>query len=102
MNEQGNHLPTVKLHTLDAVKLVNKGLAILDGDNTVLGHLLQPVNCLLPHRNTAIASGTARNYLLHGLGQQVSNLGLAISGDGSDLGDPLGSLNLQQSTTESV
>eukprot|EP00961_Rhodomonas_salina_P192312 2595054-Rhodomonas_salina.2 len=62
--------PAVELHSLDALELVNHGLAVLDGDDAVLGHLL------------------------HRLRQQLPNLRLSVRRDRCHLSDLLRPLNL--------
>eukprot|EP00128_Syssomonas_multiformis_P010631 Colp12_sorted_trinity150504_noHs@26170 len=64
-DEEGGDVATVELHTLGNLKLVIKGLAILNGDDTVLANSL------------------------HGVGNEVTDLGVAVGGNGGDLGDLL-------------
>lgn len=55
----------VEAHTLGDLELIVQGLALLDGDDTLLANLL------------------------HGVGNELANVGIAVGGDGSDLGNLL-------------
>lgn len=65
-DEVGGDVATVELHALGDLELVLNGLALLDGDDTLLADLL------------------------HGAGQELANVHIAVGGDGSDLLDLLG------------
>ena len=64
-DEVGGDVTTVKLHSLGDLELVLNGLALLDGDDTLLADLL------------------------HGVRQELTDVGIAVGGDGGDLGDLL-------------
>ena len=60
-NEVGRSVSTVEAHTLSNLKLIVVGLALLNGDDTLLANLL------------------------HGSGDQLADVGIAVGRDGSDL-----------------
>jgi hypothetical protein len=60
-DEVGRDVATVELHALSNLKLVLGGLALLDGDDTLLSDLL------------------------HGVGQKLANVFVAVGRDGGDL-----------------
>lgn len=62
-DEVWGDVTTVKLHTLGDLQLVVDGLALLDGNDTLLADLF------------------------HGAGEKSTNVSVAVGGNGSDLGD---------------
>ncbi|TLD33253.1 hypothetical protein PspLS_00817 [Pyricularia sp. CBS 133598] len=64
-DEVGRHEAAVEPHTLGNLKLVNKGLALLDGDDTLLADLL------------------------HSVGDHLADVNVAVGRDGGDLGNLL-------------
>ena len=64
-NEVGRSVSTVEAHTLSNLKLIVVGLALLNGDDTLLANLL------------------------HGSGDQLADVGIAVGRDGSDLSNLL-------------
>ena len=65
VDEVGGEVAAVELHALDDVELVVQGLALLDGDHTLL------------------------TDLAHGLGDDAADGLVGVGGDGADLGDLL-------------
>lgn len=64
-NEVGGGVAAVEAHTLGNLELVLQGLALLDGDDTLLAHLL------------------------HGGGDELTDVGVTVGRDGSHLGNLL-------------
>jgi hypothetical protein len=62
-HEVGRDVALVEAHALDEVHLHAEGLRLLDGDDAVLAHLVD------------------------GVGDEPADLGVAVGGDGGDLGD---------------
>jgi hypothetical protein len=62
-DEVGRNESTVELHSLGNLELVLDGLTLLNGDNTLLSNLL------------------------HGVGDQLSDMAVSVGGDGGDLGN---------------
>src|SRR5450631_505490 len=62
-DEVGRDVAAVELHALDDVEFGLKRLGFLDGDDTLVADLL------------------------HGVGEELADFGVAIGGDGADLGD---------------
>ena len=69
-DEVGRDETTVKLHAFSNLKLILGGLALLDGNDTLLSDLL------------------------HGAGEELSNMGIAVGGDGSNLSNFLAGSNI--------
>ena len=64
-DEVGGDVSTVELHSLGNLELVLNGLALLDGDDTLLADLL------------------------HGVGEELADVSVAVGGDSGNLGDLL-------------
>ena len=69
-DEVGREIAAIELHALDDIELRLGALGLLDGDDALIADLL------------------------HRLGNHLADCGVAIGGDGADLGDFLGGLNL--------